>query len=137
MWQWTNMHNTRTLKLKQQSGIQPSFILLFKLGLFLLRYVKMSFVKEAYWASKSLKSSCQKCSIICGYVLLRSLWEWVTNKGSSSHYFLTKTSHQFILHEKLKSVLCTNSIDGSIYFSCKLSFCKCPTSMPNLNKTLF
>lgn len=35
-WQWASMHNTKTLKVKQLNGIQPSFISSFSPVLFLL-----------------------------------------------------------------------------------------------------
>ncbi len=69
--------------------------------------VKMSFVKDACWASKSLKSSfqdSQKCSIFCACILLRSVWVLVKNQGSPTHYFHANSS-QLILHEKQKSAL--------------------------------
>lgn len=43
---WASVHNTRTLKLKQLNGTQPTLILLFTPVFFLLWHVKVSTVKK-------------------------------------------------------------------------------------------
>lgn len=73
VWQWANVHTSRTLKLKRLNGIQTLLMLLFRPVLVILRHVKMSSMKMTYYKYFCSTPSVQMCSNLV-LIECRSTW---------------------------------------------------------------